>query len=259
MSSRIRCGMSVAVVVSVFLGSATARGQVREAAAVEHSAVILHEVTVIPDRGIPESLLKSAQGFAIVPGLIKAGFIVGGRFGRGIVVVRDASTGLWSNPVFITLAGGSVGWQVGAQATDLVLVFRTRRSIDGFLQNRGKFTLGADASVAAGPVGRQASAGTDIRLESEILSYSRNRGLFAGVSLEGAVLKLDVPACTSYYGQVVLPFEVLTRHDLPAPASAVRLKTMLSQLTGAPLEVPAAPPSGPPPAVPALPVEPAPG
>lgn len=258
MSSRVRCGMSVAVVMTVFLG-ATARGQVREAAAVEHSAVILHEVTVIPERGIPDSLLKSAQGFAIVPGLIKAGFIVGGRFGRGIVVVRDASTGLWSNPVFITLAGGSVGWQAGAQATDLVLVFRTRRSIDGFLQNRGKFTLGADASIAAGPVGRQASAGTDVRLESEILSYSRNRGLFAGVSLEGAALKLDAAACTAYYGRVVLPFEVLTRHDLPAPASAVRLRSMLSQLTGAPLEVPSAPPEGPPSAAPVQPIEPAPG
>lgn len=231
---------------------ATASGdvfaQARESRTVDQSASVLREISAVPDRGIPAALLEKAQGFALFPGMVKAGFVVGGRFGRGVVVVRDASTGAWSNPLFVMLAGGSVGWQIGAQATDLVLVFRTRRSVEGFLNGRGKFTLGADASVAAGPVGRQVGAGTDVRLESEILTYSRTRGLFAGASLEGASLKLTPVATAAYYGRAYSPSEVLTRPDIATPGSAIRLKTVLSQLTGAPLVVPApkgeSPPNG---------------
>ena len=239
MSKHAGIGLLAVLVVS----APSAWAQVRETVVVNDSTAVFDELASIPEQGIPKGLLQDAQGFAIVPGLIKAGFLVGGRYGRGVVVVRDQTTGCWSNPIFVTVAGGSFGFQAGAQATDLVLVFRNRRSVDGFLKGRGKFTLGADASVAAGPVGRQAEAGTDIRLESEILSYSRSRGLFAGISLEGAALSHDSRANIAYYGQFLSPFEVLARLDLPAPASAVRLKNILSQLTGAPLSVPTPPPT----------------
>ena len=122
----------------------------------------------------------------IVPRVIKAGLVVGGRFGRGVVLVRNGK-GCWSNPAFVTLTGGSVGWQIGVQSTDLVLVFKNRKTADRLLHGKDKLTLGADAAVAAGPLGRQAEAGTDARLHAEIYSYSRSRGLFAGISLKGPV------------------------------------------------------------------------
>jgi lipid-binding SYLF domain-containing protein len=245
------------VLATLIAPAATARAQYHESTTVDASTAVFNDIASIPERGIPHGLLTDAQGFAIVPGLIKAGFIVGGRYGKGIVVVRDQKTGGWSSPVFVTVTGGSVGFQAGAQATDLILVFRTRRSIDGFLQGRGKFTLGADASIAAGPLGRQAEAGTDVRLESEILSYSRSRGLFAGVSLEGAALSHDLRANVAYYGKLMPANLILSRLDLPAPESATRLKRMLSQLTGAPLILPAGPDGKPLPSVPD-PVEPPP-
>jgi lipid-binding SYLF domain-containing protein len=151
----------------------------------------------IPLKGIPAGLLKDAQGVAIVPGLVKGGFIIGIEHGKGVVVVRDKN-GAWQSPNFITINGGGVGWQAGLQATDVILVFRTRSSVEGLM--RGKFTVGADASVAAGPVGRQASAATDITFKSEIYSYSRSRGLFAGLALDGASIQIDNRANTAYYG-----------------------------------------------------------
>ena len=132
----------------------------------------------IPGRQIPETLLAEAQGIAIVPNVIKVGFVAGIRWGHGVVMVRDAE-GEWSLPQFVTLTGGSVGWQAGVQGTDVVLVFLTKKSVEGLW--RGKFTIGADASVAAGPVGHDAAAATDARLRAEILSYSRSRGLFIGL------------------------------------------------------------------------------
>ena len=135
---------------------------------------VLHEVILIPGRQIPERLLAEAQGIAIIPRVIKIGFIAGVRRGHGVMLVRDAE-GEWSLPQFITLTGGSVGWQAGVEGTDVVLVFMTKKSVEGML--RGKFTIGADASVAAGPIGRDAAAATDARLKAEILSYSRSRGL----------------------------------------------------------------------------------
>jgi lipid-binding SYLF domain-containing protein len=213
---------------------APAQAQLREDVTVDTSTAVLAELTQDPEDGIPSALLRGAQGIAIIPNVIKAGFVVGGRYGRGVVLVREPNTGAWSHPVFLTIGGGSVGAQIGAQASDLVLVFRNRRGVDSFLMNRGKFTLGADAGVAAGPVGRQFEAGTDAKLAAEIYSYSRSRGLFAGVSLEGAVLALDWKANVAYYGEVMGPAEILNRPDLPAPASAWRLRNLLADLTGAP-------------------------
>lgn len=164
---------------------------------VELAGVILDEIMQIPEKGIPPNLLANAAGIAVIPNVLKVGLVVGGRFGRGVLVLRNEQGG-WSNPVFISLTGGSFGWQIGAQSTDVILVFKSKRSIAGILT--GKFTLGADAAVAAGPVGRNMSGAVDTTLRAEIYSYSRSRGLFAGVSLEGSVLQIDDEANRTYYG-----------------------------------------------------------
>jgi lipid-binding SYLF domain-containing protein len=161
---------------------------------------ILDRTLTLPEQQIPPALLNNAQGLAVIPGVIKAGFIIGGTYGLGALTIRDRD-GHWSLPIFLKLVGGSVGWQAGAQSTDVVLVFKTRRSVEGLLH--GKFTLGADAAVAAGPIGRRGEAATDAELKAEIVSYSRSRGLFAGVSLEGAQLNVDHGADHSFYGKDV--------------------------------------------------------
>jgi lipid-binding SYLF domain-containing protein len=175
------------------------RAQAAEEATINAASEVLREIMAIPARGIPASLLRDAQGIAIIPGKIRAGFIVGVAHGRGVVVVRGKD-GSWQSPNFITATGGGVGWQAGVQSTDVILVFRTQASVNNMM--RGKFTIGADASVAAGPVGRQAGAATDATLRAEILSYSRARGLFAGVSLDGAVIQVDHRANAAFYGLV---------------------------------------------------------
>jgi lipid-binding SYLF domain-containing protein len=225
---------TVVALALVLPAAIPAQAQLREDITVDRATAVLTEMAGGRDEAIPPSLLRGAQGIAIIPNVFKAGFIVGGRFGRGVVLGRDAATGEWSPPVFLTLGGGSFGAQIGAQGTDLILVFRNRRGVESFLMNRGKFTLGADAGVAAGPVGRRFEAGTDARLAAEILSYSRSRGLFAGVSLEGAALALDWRANVLYYGEVRGPAEILNNPELPTPASAARLRSVLSDLTGAP-------------------------
>jgi lipid-binding SYLF domain-containing protein len=186
-----------------------------EWAKLDEATAVLWEIKSIPEQGIPPALLSSAHGVAVIPGLIKAGFIVGGRYGQGVMVVRSAN-GRWSNPTFITLTGGSVGWQIGAQSTDIVLVFKSSRSVDAMAS--GKFTLGADLSVAAGPVGRHAEAGTDSQLRAEILSYSRSRGLFAGVALEGAALQIDNSANAYFYGkQYITPWDIFDGRGIDPP------------------------------------------
>jgi lipid-binding SYLF domain-containing protein len=151
---------------------------------------VLASTESIPDRSIPQAILADAQGVAVIPRVIKAGFIVGGRLGHGLVYTK-LPDGSWSGPVFVHLGGASLGFQAGAQATDLVLVFKTRRSLERILSGKDQVTLGVDVSVAAGPVGRTAQAGTDAELRAEVFSYSRRRGLFAGVSFEGTVIRYD--------------------------------------------------------------------
>ncbi|MEI7684793.1 MAG: lipid-binding SYLF domain-containing protein [Planctomycetota bacterium] len=174
-----------------------ARAQAAEEETIQAAMQVVREVMAVPLRAIPASLLREAQGVAIIPGKIRAGFIIGVAHGRGVVLTRDKD-GAWQSPNFITATGGGIGWQAGVQSTDVILVFRTRASVANLM--RGKFTIGADASVAAGPVGRQASAATDATLRAEILSYSRSRGLFAGVSLDGAVIQIDNRANVAFYG-----------------------------------------------------------
>jgi lipid-binding SYLF domain-containing protein len=193
---------------------------------VDAATEVLQRFTRIPEQSIPQNLLGNAYAVAIIPNRIKAGFLIGGSYGKGVLVVRQAD-GRWSNPSFIQMGGGSVGWQVGAQGTDIVLVFKSRKGVDNIA--KGRFTLGADANVAAGPVGRQASASTDARLKSEIYSYSRNRGLFAGVSLEGEWIGMDHKANLAYYdaGQNAAS-QILSDPHIPSPAQARRFVEVLT-------------------------------
>ena len=162
------------------------------------SAGVLEEIFAIPEGSIPPTLIRNAHAIVVIPGLIKAGFIVGGRYGSGLMMVRDRE-GIWHYPVMVTLTGASIGWQIGVQSTDIILVFKKLKSVEAI--ERGKFTLGADASIAAGPVGRHVEASTDIQFKSEIYSYSRSRGLFAGIALEGAALLIDEDATWALYSR----------------------------------------------------------
>jgi SH3 domain-containing YSC84-like protein 1 len=211
---------------------ATARAAGRDLAILEDATEVLDGLAGTPPRAIPDALLRDAQGLAIIPGLIKAGFVIGGRHGRGVLLTRTPDGG-WSRPEFITLSGASIGWQIGVQSTDVVLVFKTRRGLDHI--RKGKLTLGADVAVAAGPVGRQAEAGTDGRLEAEIYSYSRTRGLFAGLSLEGGALLLDSAATAAFYRQEPAGFiDPRTGQLVPQTPPSVKL----AQITAPPVPPP---------------------
>lgn len=217
--------------VAVLIGlvhPAVVQAGAKEEKKVNDAAAVMSEIMAIPEKGIPPELLRNAEGIAIIPGLLKAGFVIGGRYGTGVVAVRR-SDGRWSNPTFVYLAGGSFGLQIGAQSTDIVLVFKTSRSIDAM--KRGKFTLGADASVAAGPVGRHAEAATDIMLKAEIYSYSRSRGLFAGVALEGAALQIDDNANIDFYNKPAVSVDDIFAGKVKAPAAAGNLRKVLEKYT----------------------------
>ncbi|MBT8093118.1 MAG: lipid-binding SYLF domain-containing protein [Gammaproteobacteria bacterium] len=190
----IRFLTATTLLVLVLTSTATAAS--REEERVANAADVLEQLVRIPEKTIPPTLLARAYAVAVVPGVKKAAFGFGLRRGKGILVVRQDDSS-WSNPAFITLTGGSVGWQLGAQSTDIILVFKTRKGVDGIAN--GKLTLGADASVAAGPVGRHTGAATDIVLEAEVFSYSRSRGLFAGVAIEGSGLTMDRKANAAFY------------------------------------------------------------
>ena len=168
-----------------------------EASRIRESITVLNEVMSTSDTSIPASITMKAEGIAIFPGTLKGGFIFGGMRGRGILSARSEEG--WSAPTFMTLTGGSIGLQIGGEATDLVLVIMNRRGLEQFVRNQFKF--GADAGVAAGPVGRDAQANTDLQLRAEILSYSRARGLFAGVTVNGSTVRADLDANERFYGK----------------------------------------------------------
>jgi lipid-binding SYLF domain-containing protein len=189
----------LALAVALLALPAPAAAQGRPEARVILSTQVMEELRGQRDQYVPDLLLDRAFGIAIVPEVKKGAFGLGFRGGKGVLLVRD-KTGRFSNPVFISLAGGSFGWQIGVQSTDLVLVFTTRSGVEGITD--GKLTLGADASVAAGPVGRSASAATDATFTgAEIYSYSRSSGIFAGVALDGTVISIDKKANADFYGQ----------------------------------------------------------
>ena len=188
--------MIISLAVAATLTGQVCRAQLKEDASVRNSSQVLEDIMGLQFKSIPNSLLADAQAIAIVPNVVKGSFVVGVRHGKGVVVVRDPAGG-WRPPQFVSLTGGSVGFQIGVQSTDVILVFKTKKSVEGLLS--GKFTIGADAAAAAGPVGRNAAAATDAHLKAEIYSYSRSRGLFAGVSLDGSVLEIDGAANRNFY------------------------------------------------------------
>ncbi|MFB9067107.1 hypothetical protein B1808_08720 [Pseudofulvimonas gallinarii] len=189
---------------------------------------VLNEVMQMPESALPSHMLRDAHAIAVIPDVVKAGLVIGGRHGKGLISVKTPE-GVWSNPVFIKITGGSVGWQAGVQATDVILVFRTERGLDTLVN--GKFTMGADASVAAGPVGRNASAATDGNLKAEIYSYSRSRGLFAGVALDGSVIRIDHRANEAIYGRGITPRRVFAGGVSNVPAPVVDFRDALEEYT----------------------------
>jgi lipid-binding SYLF domain-containing protein len=173
-----------------------------------NAAAVLGEIMEAPDQGIPEALLKRAYGIAVIPHVVKGAFGIGGRYGKGLVAQRNADGG-WGTPLFIEITGGSFGLQLGVEATDVVMVFTNSEGINPLL--KGRLKIGADASATAGPVGRKAEAGTDILLKSAIYSYSRAKGLFAGIALDGAVIQLDDEANKSVYGKTSVATDLSKR------------------------------------------------
>ena len=229
----------------------------REEARLIEASGVLEELFAQRDTSIPEKLMARAYGIAVIPNVVKVAAVVGGRRGSGAMVVRD-DNGKFSDPIMVSLTGGNVGWQIGVQSTDIVLVFTTRKGIQGIAD--GKLTLGADASVAAGPVGRSASAGTDQNFTAEVYSYSRNRGLFAGLALDGSILSIDSKSNKGLYGQNAPASDIMARrvstdvdaakrferailastagHNTatPAPASASNVKTQPDAISTQPAE-----------------------
>ncbi len=222
--------VAISVVLSFVFIFSTANAYAEEnkwARLVEESGLVLDQIQQMPDQNIPDNLLRDCSAIAIFPSTISAGFILGGKYGQGIMMVRDAKTRKWSAPAIFTIAGGSWGLQIGGQATDFVLLIMNRRSVDGILD--GQFKLGADASVAGGPVGRAAEASTDIQLKGGILSYSRSRGLFAGVKLEGAVITQHWDGDKELYGKGLSAREILIENKIGMPESAKELLKVLNK------------------------------
>jgi lipid-binding SYLF domain-containing protein len=193
-----RSWSSLAVVASLVAGSAALYAQAEQAERVRNATIVLEEIMGAADQAVPANVLEKAEAIAVFPGTIKGGFVLAAHRGKGIISARNPANGEWSPPAFLTVTGGSVGAQIGAQSIDVILVVKNRRGLENLLQNQ--FKVGADGSVAAGPVGRSAEASTDIQMRAEILSYSRARGLFAGVSLNGAAIRQDRDANENFYG-----------------------------------------------------------
>ncbi len=247
-----------AVLAATITSTAAFAASSREEARLIEASGVLEELRASRDQFIPDRLLERAYGIAVIPGVVKGGLGIGGRFGRGVLVVRDKD-GRFTNPAFVNLTGGSFGWQIGVQSIDVVLVFTTRAGIEGITD--GQLTLGADASVAAGPVGRQASASTDPSFSKEVYSYSRTRGLFAGVALDGSAITIDRKANARFYNQRVTASDIFAARVTTDSETVKRFLRAVQTSTAAPSATPAAPEAAATPAPAAEPsaTQPAPG
>ena len=210
-------------------GAALAAEGGREAERLDKAAEVINEVMGTPEKGIPRDLLNKAVCVGVIPSEKKLALGVGGSFGRGVMVCRRGGTGAWGAPSMFTVGGANFGFQLGGQATDFVLVVMNAKGAEKLLQSKVK--LGADASVAGGPVGRTAEGATDVQLQAEILTYSRSRGLFAGLSLEGQIVKQDNDANERLYGHKVDPKDILFRGTVPAPATAHDLDATMTKFS----------------------------
>ncbi len=216
---------AVACALALTAGSLSAFGATDKPKLVERlgsARSVIDEIMATPDRGIPQSILAGASCVVVIPAYKKAAFVVGAQYGQGVATCRTAKG--WSSPVFVQLAGGSFGFQIGGQSTDLVLVAMNHKGLEDMLKS--KFKIGGDAAAAAGPVGRNAQAGTDWKLNAEFLSYSRSKGLFAGVDLDGTVLSQNADDTRSFYGSD-LPFQqVLTGNEATPPDARPFVRTV---------------------------------
>jgi len=217
----------VALMLSLCAFSFAADEPAKESKATERvqaASDVLNEIESAPDSGIPEEVLGSSECVAVVPSMLKGGFIVGAKYGRGLASCRTPKG--WSAPAFFTVTGGSFGFQIGGQAVDLVMLIMNKNGMQHLLSS--KFALGADASVAAGPVGRHAEGNTDWKMRAEVLTYSRARGVFAGVSLNGAVMKQDKDSTREFYGHMVT-FPAALQGEVDPPAAANPFLTTLAK------------------------------
>jgi lipid-binding SYLF domain-containing protein len=212
------------LVVSLCAFSFAADEETKAAERVQAAAEVLNDIQGAPDKGIPEEVLGSAECVAVVPSMLKGGFIVGAKYGRGLASCRTPKG--WSAPAFFVVTGGSFGFQIGGQAVDLVMLIMNKDGMRHLLSS--EFALGADASVAAGPVGRHAEGNTDWKMRAEVLTYSRARGLFAGISLNGAQIKQDKDSTREFYGRMV-PFKTSLTGEIDPPAGANAFLTSLAQ------------------------------
>jgi SH3 domain-containing YSC84-like protein 1 len=208
-------------------GTAPAVEETKEAKQLQKATNVVNEIMGAPDKGIPQDLLNKAVCVGVVPSDIRGAFVVGGEYGRGVLVCRQHGNGHWGAPSLFTLGGANVGFQLGGKATDVVFIVMNAAGAKKLVQD--SFKLGADASATAGPVGRTAEGATDLQLHAEILSYSRTRGLFAGVSLEGAVLKQDKDGNERLYGKRVAAKDLLINGTVSAPAAARSLDQVLAK------------------------------
>jgi lipid-binding SYLF domain-containing protein len=247
--------------LALAVGVTAAHAQAREQGQLLMASQVLTELTDTRDQMIPDRLLQRAYGIAIIPDMTKIAFFFGGRRGDGVLVYRDKD-GRFTNPIFITMTGGSFGWQWGVQKTDIVLVFTTRKGIEGI--TGGKVTLGADASVAAGPVGRESSAATDMTFRAEVYSYSRSRGVFAGLDVDGSVISIDDDENEVYYKKHgvtaadIASGAVTTNDDIAQRFLAAVNKSTGGEQTAAASPVPATASAAPTPSQPTAPQQPSP-
>lgn len=222
--------------LALAFGSASAYASSTTDKRLEESRKVFESFSFLTEQAIPTWLLERAYGVVVVPRVIKGALIIGGRGGKGVMAVRNAD-GSWSNPVFVTLAGANVGFQWGVQSTDLVLVLMSRKSVEGIAG--GKVTLGADASVAAGPLGRSAAAATDATLQAQVLAYARNEGIFAGVAIDGSVIAIDDKANASAYGVSGILASQILAGKVPAPPAARAFTDTLTRATSGATAAPA--------------------
>ncbi len=220
----MRTGLLCLLTVGLCAYCFAAENQTKAADRVQAAAEVLNDIQAAPDKGIPEEVLGSAECVAVVPSMLKGGFIVGAKYGRGLASCRTPKG--WSAPAFFRIEGGSFGFQIGGQAVDLIMLIMNKNGMKHLLSS--EFELGADASVAAGPVGRHAEGNTDWKMRAEVLTYSRARGLFAGVSLNGAVIKQDKDSTREFYGHMV-SFPASLQGEVDAPAEANAFLTSLAK------------------------------
>jgi lipid-binding SYLF domain-containing protein len=217
----------ISLVVLLATTAALAGDRADDIERLQSGATVIKEIMSAPDSGVPDEIINNAKCIAVIPNMLKAAFGVGGAYGKGVASCRTEKG--WSAPAFFSLKGGSFGFQIGGQAADIVMLIMNNEGMNNLLES--KFKLGADASVAAGPVGRHADASTDWKMRAQVLTYSRTRGVFAGISLNGAVLTEHKEDTRDFYGRMV-PFKTILRGNIPSPKEAEPWHDTLAKYAG---------------------------